>query len=92
MLDSIRESSIREKCDVKGFNRFSACDDKYDAGQTNFRLLCAGLKKHGLGNWEIIRANFLPNKSLKQIANHFKNMSKRSCPQNTIKVNNFGAF
>lgn len=44
-----------------------------------------GLRRHGLRNWEKIKAFLLPTRTAKQLATRFKNLTTRRCPQNPIK-------
>lgn len=49
-------------------------------------LLLVGLKKFGLGNWEMIQARFLPTRTSKQLCVRYKNLVARRAPSNPIKV------
>lgn len=49
-------------------------------------LLLLGMKKFGLGNWEMIQAQFLPTRATKQIFNRYKNLIARRAPTNPVKV------
>lgn len=70
--------------------QFSAIKDQFEARErfspVEDRLLLAGLKRFGFGNWEIIRAKFLPTRTSNQLALRYKNLNSRRAPDNPVKV------
>lgn len=56
---------------------------KFLASEDN--LLLCGLLRFGCGNWESIRAQFLPYRTSRQLAIRYKNLSSRREPLNPIK-------
>lgn len=70
---SLNQKREKEACSLK----FTEYEDQ---------LLCAGLARHGLGNWEALKVDFMPYRSSKQLSLRFKNMTSRRSPQNIIKV------
>ena len=51
-------------------------------------LLLCGLRRFGCGNWDTVQAHFLPNRSARQLAIRFKNLSSRREPMNPVKAFN----
>lgn len=78
-LKSLEGTGISDSVISASNRKFVECEDK---------LFCAGLHRYGLGNWEAIRAEFLPFRSVKQLSIHFKNMTSRKSQQNILKVGN----
>lgn len=70
--------------------QFSVIRDQFEARErfslVEDRLLLVGLKRYGFGNWEIIRAKFLPTRTSNQLALRYKNLNSRRAPDNPIKV------
>lgn len=59
-----------------GTNKFAAAEDA---------LLLNGLLRHSCKNLPAVQAQFLPHKSLEEVRNRYKNLTRQKAPLNAIK-------
>ena len=60
-----------------GANKFSAVEDA---------LLLNGLRRHSCKQLQAVQAQFLPHKSLEEVRNRYKNLTRQKAPLNTVKA------
>lgn len=79
--DSLLIPAVNESNVVSGTKsaKFNASEDA---------LLLCGMRRFGCGNWESVQAQFLPNRSARQLAIRYKNLSSRREPMNPVKAFN----
>lgn len=60
----------------------------YLVNNYNASLLLIGLKKYGIGSWDMIHSQLVPTKSSKRLQMRYKNLTCRRAHENPLKTFN----